>query len=303
MKKLGVVLLFLIAITACGKHDNVSSPAAEAPMPVNMVAPKMATREIAQADTSEVQDSLTEASEPLANNSPVKKYIALRHSLTVETKAEAMQATFDATLKQCEALNCQVLNASFNRETHYQFGQEIQYTPPNASISLRIPPRSIAIFLTDLAKSSEILQHGQNVEDKTNQVIDAEARIKNLTEFRNNLRTMLSDKSAKFKDLIEVQRELVNTQSELDSIQGVRKVLALETEMVVVDINFTAAQGITETGFFAPVAQAIKNAGHVLMESIAHVITFIMAMLPWMLLAIPALVLARKLWMKIKGKY
>jgi hypothetical protein len=37
---------------------------------------------------------------------------------------------------------------------------------------------------------------------------------------------MLTDKSAKFKDLIEVQRELVDTQSELDTIQGVRKILA-----------------------------------------------------------------------------
>jgi hypothetical protein len=110
------------------------------------------------------------------------------------------------------------------------------------------------------------------------------------------------DKSPKFKDLIEVQRELVNTQSEMDTIQGVRKVLAQETEMVAVKIDFSAKQGITEQGFFSTVAHAIKDAGRVMMESLATVITFFVTILPWLLFGIPMLILARKLWAKIRTK-
>jgi hypothetical protein len=166
-----------------------------------------------------------------------------------------------------------------------------------------VPPRSVEIFLSGLAKNSEVLQHHRDSEDKTDAVIDAEARIKNLTEFRDSLRVMLTDKSAKFKDLIEVQRELVNTQSELDTIQGVRKVLAQETELVAVTIDFTAKQGVTEQGFFSPVAHAIKDAGRVMMESLATVITFFVTILPWLLVGIPALILSRKLWTKIKLRW
>jgi hypothetical protein len=112
---------------------------------------------------------------------------------------------------------------------------------------------------------------------------------------------MLNDKSAKFKDLLEVMRELANTQSELDSINGVRKVLAQEAELVAVNIDFTAAQGITEQGFFSPVVRALSDAGHDLRESIASVITFIMSALPWVLFGVPVFVPARKCWSKIKS--
>ena len=147
------------------------------------------------------------------------------------------------------------------------------------------------------------MQHGRDSEDKTNQVVDADARIKNLTELRDRLRVMLTDKSAKFKDLIEVETQLANTQSELDSFTSMRKVLSLETDLVAVNIDFTAAQGITEQGFFAPVARALKDAGHVMMESFGSVITFVMSAIPWLLIGIPLILLVRKFWQKLKAKF
>ena len=68
-----------------------------------------------------------------------------------------------------------------------------------------------------------MIQHGRDIEDKTNQVVDTDARIKNLTSLRDRLRSMLDDKTAKFKDIIEVERELANTQSELDGLNSMRK--------------------------------------------------------------------------------
>lgn len=284
--------LLMLCLVACGQKPATqmesATVVAEAPAPMQA---KMAGVE---HDAGGGEQSLTEASEPVKADAAVKRYIALRHALVVETPAEQMQATFDATTAHCLQLSCQILTANFNRAT--------QDSPPSASLSVRIPPRNIEIFLTGLAKSSEVLQHHRESEDKTNAVVDADARIKNLTEFRDNLRAMLSDKSAKFKDLIEVQRELVNTQSELDSIQSVRKILALETELVAVNIDFIAKQGITEQGFFSPVARAFKNAGGDMMDSIASVITFIVVVLPWLLLSIPALMLSRKLWARFKKK-
>ncbi len=292
--------LFLIAavsiLVACGQYNDratESMPAASVAMK-SAPAPDMARAKMADS-TGGGEESLTQVSEPNAASSTVKRYIALRHALTVETEAEKMQAAFDATVAHCELLKCQILSANYNRET--------PYSPPSASLSVRVPPRSVEIFLSGLAKNAEVLQHRQDSEDKTDAVIDAEARIKNLTEFRDSLRAMLTDKSAKFKDLIEVQRELVDTQSQLDTIQGVRKVLAQETELVAVNIDFTAKQGITEQGFFSPVAHALKEAGHVMMESLAAVITFFVTILPWLLFGIPMLILARKLWTKIKVKW
>ena len=290
-------LIFIVSLAvflaACGQQQPPVPTVAMAPAPAEMARTKMASAD-SVAVAGEGEQSLTELTEPATAQSEVKRFIALRHHMVVETPTEQMQANFDATVAHCQQLKCQILSANYNRET--------AYSPPSASLSARIPPRSVAVFLAGLAKSGEVLQHHRSSEDKTDAVIDAEARIKNLTEFRDNLRAMLSDKSAKFKDLIEVQRELVNTQSELDGIQGVRKVLAQETELVAINIDFTAKQGITEQGFFSPVAQAFKNAGHVMMESLASVITFFVTILPWLIFGISSLILIRKLWAKIRTK-
>lgn len=288
-------IMFSMVLAACGQQSPESlnpTPAIES-LKRSMPASDMAT---SAKIVGGGEQSLTELSE-LGNVSSAaqsQRFIALRHSLMVETPASKMQAAFDATAAHCEKLKCQVLSANFNRET--------PYSPPSASLSVRMPPRSVVIFIAGLAKSGEILQHHRNSEDKTDAVIDTDARIKNLTDLRDRLRSMLQDKSAKFRDLIEIERELANTQAQLDSLHGIRKVLAHETELVAVNIEFSASQSVTEKGFIAPVAKALDNAGRIMMESLANVITFIMAALPWLIFGIPIILLVRKFWTRIKAK-
>ena len=294
MKQIFLVFILQLLLAACGQQSSSSAPEA---------APDMASRAAAPAPMGKVamdmqggaEQNLTEISEPTNTANAVRKYIALRHHLQIETPGEQMQASFDAAVKHCQALNCELLSANYNKET--------PYNPPSASLSARVPPRNVAIFLDGLAKNGEVLQHGRDSEDKTNQVVDTDARIKNLTELRDRLRLMLTDKSAKFKDIIDVERELANTQSQLDSMLSMRKILSQETDLVAVNINFSAAQGITEQGFFAPVASALKDAGRVMMESFGSVITFVMSAIPWLLIGIPVLWLIRKYWAKIKVKF
>lgn len=294
MKKILSLLWIVLMLAACGKQES-------APVATSAVAPAPMRAEVA-SDMAEAkmaggaEQSLTEISEP--NNKPVgdpslKKYIAMRHNLTVETSAKTMQTSFEAAVQHCEALNCQILSANFNKE--------MPYNPPSASLSVRVPPRNVEVFLSGLAKNGEVIQHGRNAEDKTNQVVDADARIKNLTDLRDRYRAMLTEKKAEFKDLIEIEKALSAAQAELDSIVSYRKILALETELVAVDIQFTAAQGITDAGGYSPVAQAFKDAGRVLMESFAGLITFVVSAIPWLVIGIPVILLVRKYWAKIRG--
>lgn len=294
MKNLFLAFLLSFLLLGCGQRTETVASNAEQASNLAAEMPRAMGKMAADVQGG-AEQSLTEISEPNKATSAERKYIALRHHLQIETPAAQMQAAFDATVKYCEALNCQVLSANFNKET--------PYSPPSASLSVRVPPRSVEIFLTGLAKNGEVLQHGRDSEDKTNQVVDTDARIKNLTSLRDRLRGMLDDKTAKFKDIIEVERELANTQSELDSMLSMRKILSLETDLVAVNIDFTAAQGITEQGFFAPVARALKDAGRVMMESLGNVITFVMSAIPWLLIGIPLVWLARKYWVKIKSKW
>ena len=291
MKRLLSGMWMAFFIVACGQQPNQEAPQAM-PASAEMSRSKVATDNMVADSSGGAEQSLTEISEP--TNNLKTKYIALRHYLQIETPAEKMQASFDATVKHCEALSCQMLSANYNRAT--------PYNPPSASMSVRVPPRNVAIFLTGLAKNGEVLQHGRDSEDKTNQVVDTDARIQNLTHLRDRLRGMLNDKTAKFKDIIDVERELANTQAQLDSMMSLRKVLSQETDLVAVNIDFVATQGIAEQGFFAPVARAFKDAGRVMMESFGALITFVVSLIPWLMIGIPLLWLMIRLWKKLTFK-
>lgn len=295
--KYGLIVLLSLLLIACNKQDAATESemarVANSAALINHSNPsaKMIADSTGGSNMGS-QESLTQADD--SGNAVNRKYIALRHHLQIETAPEKMQASFDAAIKYCETLNCQLLSANYNKQT--------PYSPPSASLSLRVPPKNVSLFLNGLAKNGEVMQHGRDSEDKTIQVLDADARIKNLTDLRDRLRLMLNDKNAKFKDIIDVERELANTQGQLDSIASVRKMLALETDLVAVNVDFTASQGITEQGFFAPVARALKNAGQVMMESFGAVITFLVGVIPWLLIGIPVIWVVRKYWIKIKSK-
>ena len=291
-----LMLCVVLLMTACGQKpaSETYAESAVASTPAPMMAKGTAMDEARVSGAAE--QSLTEVTEPSEINKPEsQRYIAMRHQILVETSSEDLQTVFDATVARCETLKCQILSANINRQT--------QYGPPSASLSVRVPPRSLQIFLDGLAKSADLLQHHRASEDKTDAVIDAEARIKNLTELRDRLREMLAKRTGSLKDIIEVERELASTQSQLDTIHNVRKALAQETELVAVNIDFQAKQSITQTGFFAPVAQAWDNAGRMMMESVAAIISFLATSIPWLLIGIPLLILIRKFWRKLKAKF
>jgi len=175
LKHIYLALMMQFLLVACGQHSsNVAQGPAAATVPAIPTMGRGISK-VAVDIPCGAEQSLTEISEPrhgtpMANAQQTRKYIAFRHHLKIETQAEKMHAAFDAAVEHCEALNCQILSANYNRE--------MPYNPPSASLYVRVPPRNIEIFLSGLAKSGEIMHHSRESEDKTNQVVGKDARIK-----------------------------------------------------------------------------------------------------------------------------
>ena len=159
---------------------------------------------------------------------------------------------------------------------------------------MRVAPRDLDKLFEHVGKAGAIVQHSSESEDKTAAVIDTEAGLHNQTSYRDSLRAMLAKPSATFKDLLEVQRELVRVQSELDALAGKRKLLEAETEKVAVQIAFRAKQSFASRSVFAPIGSALHQSGMTLAESIAALITVVMAIIPWLLVIAFLVWLAKK---------
>jgi hypothetical protein len=219
-------------------------------------------------------------------------YIAERDTLEIVTPENTLQKSWESAVAYCGTIQCELVSSSITLRTATTF--------PAGNITLRVVPADMGKLLGELDKLGKISQHSTEREDKTTAVNDVEAKIKNLTAFRDNLRTMLTKPSAKVSDLVEIQKQLADTQAELDSETAQRKILANETEKIAVQISFRIEATGGGRGGFSQIWEALLQSGAVLGDSTASLITTVVALIPWLILIVPGLWLVAKGWRKWK---
>jgi hypothetical protein len=222
----------------------------------------------------------------------VHRFIAVSHKLQIVAAESQLQKNWESVINFCTTIHCEVLNSSITSRTRESL--------PSASITLRVAPEDVPKLMELLEKQGTIVQHTTEGEDKTTAVVDTDARIKNLTGFRDNLRAMLAKPAATVKDSVDIQQQLTEVQSNLDSETAQRKILANETEKVAVVISFRIERIADGGGGFKIIGDAFRESGSVLGESIASLITVVVAIIPWLIVIVPLLWLLRKMWRKIR---
>ena len=211
---------------------------------------------------------------------PSQRFIAVRHKLEIVAPESDLSKAWESTVAFCGTIQCEVISSSITTR--------VRDSLPSGSISVRVTPEDLKKLFVQVETQGIIVQHTTESEDKTAVVIDTDARIKNLTNFRDSLRTMLAKPSAGVKDLVEIQRQLTDVQSQLDSETAQRKILANETEKVAVEITFHVDESVLSVGFFTPIGDALRESGSILADSVAALITVIVAIIPWLVLVVPA---------------
>lgn len=258
-------LLFVFVLTACGESSQM---AAVPSMAMHQPAPMQRMQaEVAQGATP---------SAPAEQTAP--KYLAERQFWVFELPESEIEARWQAHMALCHA-DCEVLNAALNKSAH---------SPVSASLQIRVG-RTIADELLGAMRGPDVSEQRVEREDKTLQVIDVEARLKNLAELRDRLRALLAKRSGALKDILETERELAKVQGELDSMLAQRKVLANETEKILLFAEYRPEPSIGETGAMQPLLEAWRSAGHAFAESLSQALLFIVRVLPWLVIVAPAI--------------
>jgi hypothetical protein len=108
----------------------------------------------------------------------------VRHDLRIFTAPDAVEAAWKAAAKACAEAGCELLASSISHDDDSQ--------PASAALEARVPPAALDAFLAKVSGLGSVGQHSTTSEDKTDEVIDTEARQKNMAEFRDNLRRMMA---------------------------------------------------------------------------------------------------------------
>jgi hypothetical protein len=297
-RRSGILVLILAAALALGgcNRNGGETAAVAAAEPGGT-----AYGEVMRMKKMEAESAPAPASPPAADQAqgtPLQRYLAVRQDLNVEVPPDQLADAWGKVRDLCRTLQCELLSSSLLRETPQQ--------PGNAMLEMRVAPADVDKLLNGLAGVAKVVSQNTTSEDKTAEVIDVEARIKNRVEFRDSLRLMLRDTVTKrtMADLLAIQRTLSDTQVELDAIATQRKVLEQQTSKQHIQIQFTPSRTLVQGGrSYNPMMRALREAGSVLAESVGALITFLAAVLPWLLLVgLPLGWLVRVLWRRRRAK-
>ena len=297
-RRSGIFLLVLAAALSLGGCNRNSATDAALAEPATAPGGSMRMRQKQVAAESAPAPATAGApASDAAQGAPLQRYLAVRQDLNVEVPPDQLGDAWGKVRDLCGRLQCELLSSSLLRETPQQ--------PGNAMLEMRVAPADVDKLLDGLAGVARVVSQNTTSEDKTAEVIDVEARIKNRIEFRDSLRLMLRDKTTKrdMSDLLEIQRTLADTQAELDSSATQRKVLEQQTTKQHIQIQFTPTRTLAQGGrSYNPMMRALREAGSVLAESVGVLITFLAAVLPWLVVVLPLGWLVRVLWRRRRAK-
>ncbi|MFI5127742.1 MAG: DUF4349 domain-containing protein [Candidatus Acidiferrales bacterium] len=221
-----------------------------------------------------------------------QRYIAESQKLEIITPESQLPKSWESAAAFCATIRCEVISSSITMQA--------SDAPPSGDISLRVAPDDLSKLLAYVEKLGKVAQHTTEREDETISVVNTDAKIKNLTSFRDNLRAMLVRPSAKLSDLVEIQKQLTDTQSELDGETAERKILANETEKIAVQISFRVVRPGQNPSGIAEIRNALRESGSVLADSISDLITTVFTIIPWLVLIVPICWFLAKAWRKLR---
>ena len=133
-----------------------------------------------------------------------------------------------------------------------------------------------------------------NADDLTRQIVDTDARVKALRTLRDRLQTLLEEKPGEVGDLLQVERELARVQGELDATQSNLAVMRERVDMSVLNIRYETERKAVSPGVFTPLNEAIRDAASIFFESIATLIRWLVAALPFAVVGLPLLWLGKR---------
>jgi hypothetical protein len=178
-------------------------------------------------------------------------------------------------MAECKKLGCEILNTSIERSNEGRI---------SARASIRIKPESFDAFEAILAAPpAEITSRSRLVEDLNIPIHDLERRLEMKAVLRDRLTAMLRDQTPKTAaDLITIEKELAQIQSDIESITAQRDGLRIRTDTVRIEINYVGAASLIGGADLTPVYQAVATISQTAVNSLSFLISSLAAIAPWL---------------------
>ena len=116
-------------------------------------------------------------------------------------------------------------------------------TPSSATVTLRVPADKLE-EATQLARDlGKVLDESRSAEDVTSEMVDIDARLKNLRASETSLRAMMAA-SRKMTETLQIEQRLTQVRSEIESIEARRRTLSDQVALSTLTIQVLEPRAI-----------------------------------------------------------
>ncbi len=127
------------------------------------------------------------------------------------------------------------------------------------AMSIRVPAAQFDAFIATIAAGVAHFDEKQiTVDDVTEQFVDLQARLKTKKELETRYLELLRQ-AKNVKDMLEIERELGTLRADIESMEGVFRVLKNQVAYATIDVRYYILQIETERGFGHKFSQAFRG--------------------------------------------
>ena len=153
----------------------------------------------------------------------------------------------------------------------------------DATLTIRVPTERFDETLADLRGLGEVVADVVTADDITKTYADLETRTAVKTQTVARLEGLLSNRTAKLGEVLEVERELARAVTELEQMKGERRYYEHQVAMSSISLALSEPVVVTPPSLGAPVAVAVKHSLEALTVSFTWAVYLITFLTPWIL--------------------
>jgi hypothetical protein len=161
-------------------------------------------------------------------------------------------------------------------------------TRDTVTMTLRVPAGKFNEALEEIRKASNrVIVETVKGQDVTEEFIDIEARLKAKRALEEQFLEIMK-RGSTVQDALNVQRELATVRGEIEQIEGRKRFLESQASLSTIKIKLQtpAAFSANAPGFFHQLGQAFGKGFDAALSFILILVTFLIALLPFLILVV-----------------
>ncbi|NEP16761.1 MAG: DUF4349 domain-containing protein [Leptolyngbya sp. SIO4C1] len=156
----------------------------------------------------------------------------------------------------------------------------------SAYLRLQVPQANLEATLTALADLGTVEQRSITAEDVSDQLVDLQARLKNLRQSEAALQKIM-ERSGSIADVLEVSRELSTVREQIEQLAARQKALQTRVSYSVIELNLESAIATATPG--RPLGEKVSNTWQQATQSVGDFTVGLMQIGLWLLAYSPYL--------------